>query len=197
MKNSDKIILHLCADLGSDSIEYQRNGYDVRIVGKDIGIENCNPPDNVYGIIANPVCRDFSMALTKSKYPRDLKRGMIMVKECLRVIWECQYKITRTPHPISPLKFWCIENPATGYLKWFLGKPVFQYQPYEYGENYSKKTALWGYFNLPLKPILFNPIRSNMNFCKNKDILRKMPVGSPERSRCPYNFAKAFYEANK
>ena len=58
-----KIILHLCADIGSDTRYYQLdNNYEVIKIGKDIGVENYNPPDNVYGIIANPVCTEFSIA---------------------------------------------------------------------------------------------------------------------------------------
>ena len=133
--NSEKIILHLCAKEGSDSKPYRDAGYDVRIIGEDIGVENYTPPDNVYGIIANPPCTMFSLARSNAKIPRDLKEGMRLVKECLRIIWECQYRIIGDQrHP--PLKFWSIENPGTGFLKWFLGTPVFQYHPYEYGANY-------------------------------------------------------------
>ena len=40
-----KIILHLCADLGSDSKYYQMDdNYEVIMVGKEIGVENFNPP---------------------------------------------------------------------------------------------------------------------------------------------------------
>jgi hypothetical protein len=53
-----KIILHLCADIGSDSWFYaNHNDYKVIKIGKDIGVENYNPPENVYGVIANPVYR--------------------------------------------------------------------------------------------------------------------------------------------
>lgn len=62
MKNKEKIILHLCADTGSDSKPYQDAGYTVIKVGSDIGVENFQPPANVYGIIANPVCTEFSIA---------------------------------------------------------------------------------------------------------------------------------------
>ena len=52
--NGKKIIIHLCADLGSDSRFYQLDdNYEVILVGEDIGVENYNPPDNVHGIIAN------------------------------------------------------------------------------------------------------------------------------------------------
>ena len=47
-----KTILHLCADLGSDSRYYQLdNDYEVIKIGKEIGVENYHPPKNVYGII--------------------------------------------------------------------------------------------------------------------------------------------------
>lgn len=44
MNNGDKIILHLCAKEGSDSKPYRDAGYDVRIIGEDIGVENYIPP---------------------------------------------------------------------------------------------------------------------------------------------------------
>lgn len=88
---NDRIILHLCAKEGSDSKPYRDAGYDVRIIGEEIGVENYSPPENVYGIIANPPCTMFSIARTNAKTPRDLKEGMRLVKECLRIIWECQY----------------------------------------------------------------------------------------------------------
>ena len=121
MENNNKIILHLCAKEGSDSLPYREAGYDVRIIGEDIGVENYTPPENVYGIIANPPCTYFSIARTTAKTPRDLREGMRLVKECLRVIWECQYPLNGDQRT-SNLNFWCLENPSTGFLKWFLGK---------------------------------------------------------------------------
>jgi hypothetical protein len=52
----NKTILHLCADIGSDSQPYRDAGYNVILVGSDIGVENYHPPKDVYGIIANPPC---------------------------------------------------------------------------------------------------------------------------------------------
>ena len=82
LKNKDKIILHLCADIGSDSKPYHEAGYDVRLVGSDIGVENYHPPKNVYGIIANPPCTEFSLAKTTGK-PRNMEHGIWLVKVCL------------------------------------------------------------------------------------------------------------------
>jgi site-specific DNA-cytosine methylase len=135
-----KIILHLCADTGSDTQPYRRNGYEVVCIGKDIGVENIKGSDKVYGIIANPPCTNFSSVRTSAKIPRNEEEGMRLVKECQRIISEC-----------PNLKFWVIENPATGLLKKYLGKPQFTYQPWEFGSPWSKKTALWGKFNCPEK----------------------------------------------
>ena len=132
-----KIILHLCADTGSDSYPYSQDpDYEVIRVGSDIGVENYHPPQGVYGIFANPVCTEFSTA-RKGGLARDTEVGMFLVNECMRIIKEC--------NPV----FWVIENPARGALKNYLGKPQFTYQPYQYGSPWSKHTALWGKFNIP------------------------------------------------
>ena len=44
----DKIILHLCADTGSDSKVWQDEGYEVIKIGSDIGVENYHPPQGVF-----------------------------------------------------------------------------------------------------------------------------------------------------
>lgn len=190
--NGDKIILHLCAKEGSDSKPYRDAGYDVRIIGEEIGVENYIPPPNVYGIIANPPCTMFSLARSKAKTPRDLREGMKLVKECLRIIWECQYRITEHQRH-SPLQFWMLENPAFGFLKWFLGKPVFTYCQSEYGQLFTKRTAIWGDFAIPKRPLLSNPMPSGSGIGK---VFSQQWSSVDERSRCPIDFAKAFYEAN-
>ena len=202
-ENKDKIILHLCADIGSDSQPYRDAGYDVRLVGSKIGVENYRPPENVYGIIANPPCTMFSLARTKAKKERDLQEGMFLVKECLRIIWESQYK-TPLDKRVGCLKFWVIENPATGMLKYFLGKPNFQYSPHEYGADFTKKTALWGKFKHPQKPFfLMNPLRYRSLVGSNVTSLLNYPRGKEgriqmmnDRSKCYPPFAEAFFEAN-
>ena len=198
MNNSDKIILHLCAKEGSDSKPYRDAGYDVRIIGEDIGVENYTPPSNVYGIIANPPCSMFSIARTSPKVPRDLREGMRLVKECLRIIWECQYQIVSQHQKYSPLKFWSLENPASGHLRWFLGRPAFQYCQSEYGASLKKRTALWGYFNLPKRPLMSVQLPPGYVMAGN---MRGIEAGGHHdddghRSRCPIDFAKAFFEAN-
>lgn len=216
MKNKNKIILHLCCDedIHSDSQPYIDAGYDVRLIGKSIGVENYNPPDNTYGIIANPPCTQFSFAKTTGK-PRDLEKGMICVKHSLRIIWQCQYKLVSSYAKTTTLKFWILENP-NGLLKRFLGKPAHEYSPWEYGDNYKKHTHLYGWFNMPKKLYTDESqvmTKEEIALCKTNS--RKLPkfdrlktkdihpkfFGKFDRRRrrsiCSPAFAKAFYEANK
>src|SRR5690625_5952361 len=62
---------------------------------------------------------------------------MFLVRECQRVIAEAQPK------------WWAIENPATGTLRNYLGTPDYAYEPWWYGSPWTKRTALWGNFNVP------------------------------------------------
>jgi len=133
-----KTILHLCADIGSDSYPYQLDSdYEVIKIGKDIGVENYSPDRLIHGIIANPVCTDFSNLHGFNKYERD--PDLSMVKHCQRIIAES--------NPV----WWVIENPGAGKMKNYLGKPTFTYHPWQYGSPWTKKTSLWGKFNIPDK----------------------------------------------
>ncbi len=201
-----KIILHLCADTGSDTKPYQDDPeYEVILVGSKIGVENYTPPPNVYGIIANPVCTEFSTARSTGK-ARNPDEGMQIVKECLRIIEQAQPK------------FWVIENPAKGVLKNYLGNPVYIYEPWWYGSPWTKKTALWGSFNVPErkyykwedvpkleglyqrpgrgKPSLAFMHKNHKRFIKEWDCF-EVDSDAEFRSLCSQRFAQAFYEVNK
>lgn len=130
-----KTILHLCADIGSDSYPYQLDPcYEVIKIGKEIGVENYHPDRDIHGIIANPVCTDFSNLHGFNKYQR--KPDLSMVKHCLRIIEE------------ADPEWWVIENPGAGKMKDFLGAPTLTYHPWWYGSPWTKKTSLWGEFNI-------------------------------------------------
>lgn len=142
-----KVILHLCADIGSDSYPYALDpDYQVILIGERYGVQNVTRRSllrdygtaTIHGIIANPVCTDLSRARHGGK-AKNVENGLFLVKECERVIEELQPK------------WWIIENPANGVLRDYLGKPALVYQPYEYGSGWTKKTALWGNFRLPEK----------------------------------------------
>ena len=197
--NEPKKILHLCADIGSDSQPYADAGYEVIRVGEKLDVRTYTPPIGVYGIIANPPCTMFSHCRTNAKAPRDLRAGMELVQACLRIIWECQYRIERDVQKFSPLKFWMIENPNRGMLRWFLGKPALVYQPFEFGDDYRKETGVWGCFNEPKR----SPIQcTKPKFDKlttreiHPEYYGKL-TRTERRSICSPGFAKAFFEANQ
>lgn len=199
-------ILHLCADTGSDSKPWKDAGYEVILVGSDIGVENYNPSKDVYGIIANPPCIEFSTARSNGK-ARNPSDGMFLVGQCLRIIEEA--------NPV----FWVIENPAKGVLKNYLGKPVYEYEPWWYGSPWTKKTALWGKFNIPEriynnwedvpkldglytrpgrpKPSLAFMHKSHYKFIPEFQGLPEPQSDMEFRSLCSQKFAQAFYQANK
>lgn len=201
-----KTILHLCADTGSDTQVFREHGYNVILVGSDIGVENYHPPKDVYGIIANPVCTEFSTARSNGK-ARNPEEGMFLVRECQRIIAEAD--------PI----FWVIENPAKGVLKKYLGEPTYTYEPWWFGSPWTKKTSLWGKFNIPKrqyfdwndvpkidglytrpgrpKPSLAFMHYGHKRFIREFDCFENINNDMEFRSLCSQNFAKSFFEANK
>lgn len=203
-----KILIHLCADIGSDSRYFHLdNEFEVIKIGKDIGVENYHPPKNVFGIIANPVCTEFSTVAGFNKVG-NLEDGMFLVNHCLRIIKEA-----------NP-KFWVLENPAKGRLKEILGKPKAIYQPWHFGSSWSKQTALWGNFNMPNKIYSkWEDVPNKLELWKRKDRNKpclaylhkndkfkmteykwawdKINDDMSLRSMCSDGFAKAFYESNK
>jgi len=159
----DRIILDLCGGTGSWSKPYKDAGYTVIVLTlPDNDIMNLEKGDfpevarlinenKIYGILAAPPCTEFSIARNDktAKKPRDLREGMKLVNQCLYIIQECLYQNYRVKD--NRLKFWALENPQSGYLKRFLGKAPFVFDPSEYGNNHTKKTAVWGVFNEPKK----------------------------------------------
>lgn len=204
---SSKTILHLCADTGSDSKPYKDAGYEVVLVGENVGVENYSIIPGmigVQGVIANPVCLEFSAARSSGK-ARNPEKGMELVRECMRIIEQAKPK------------WWVIENPAKGALRQFLGEPAYEYEPWWYGSPWTKRTALWGNFNIPPRlydkwedvpkiPELYTrPGRPKPSLAfMHKSAVKLIPEFAgfnPEsdmefRSLCSQKFAQAFFEAN-
>lgn len=200
----NKIILDLCGGTGAWSKPYKDAGYDVRFVTlPEQDVRTYKPPDNVYGILAAPPCTMFSFARarnTKLKNPRDLKQGMDLVNACLRIIAESQYKIEKQSSKKTTLGFWVLENP-NGFLKYFLGRSSFVFDPWEFGDFYKKKTHLWGWFNDPIKNWFIKPnVPKFTNVPKSigdMDSWKNTKTRQAVRSITPQGFARAFFEANR
>lgn len=220
----NKVILDLCGGTGSWSKPYKDNGYEViNVTIPEYDVRTFIPPDNVYGILAAPPCTMFSDARTHAKIPRNLKEGMEIVQACFNIIYTCQYRILSDQSKISPLKFWAMENPFYGRLKWFLGNPNFIFDPWEFGDAYKKRTALWGYFKQPLKThklitdvmtkeqielhktnsqslpkfdSLLMPALKELKGVNNSDYWKQTKLRQTLRAITPKGFAEAFYKEN-
>ncbi len=195
----NKVILDLCGGTGAWSKPYKEAGYDVRVItlpDYDVRLFEKYPKLKVYGILSAPPCTHFSGAGARwwdRKGTGALLEGLSVVDACLRIIFA--YKP----------KFWVLENPV-GRLTHYLGKPKMYFNPCDYGDNYTKKTALWGEFKIPIK----NPVKPEfVEFISKKGEKKRMSKQhwnafrlppekrSEVRSITPQGFAKAFFEANK
>lgn len=235
--NSKKIILDLCGGTGSWARPWKEAGFKVITItlpeynvlryemndglitfernDYDDMLPIYVPIRGIYGILAAPPCTMFSFARTNAKTPRDLKKGMECVRACLDIIWRIKEIKQETGKKTLPLKFWALENPYHGFLPHFLGKPAFTFDPWEFGDGYQKRTALWGHFIDPKKSPVpmtdeakakaktnshLHTLGVKFDYLKSKDI-HPEAFGKfdrqTRRSITPAGFAKAFYEANK
>jgi len=177
-----RVILDLCGGTGAWSRPYAEAGYNVHIITlPKYDVRLYKPPKNVYGILAAPPCTHLAGSGArwwKEKGDKALLEALSVVDACMRIIL------------LTQPKFWALENPI-GRLVHYLGKPKMYFHPYEFGDPWTKKTCLWGKFNVPkknpVKPLKPNPIW-NMPPSKDRSI---------KRSITPTGFARAFFEANK
>lgn len=217
-----KIILDLCGGTGSWSRPYKEAGYSVILITLpqyDIRLTEITDDfitfrsphfsgnscvvrkKSIKGILAAPPCTMFSLARTNAKKERDLHEGMECVKACLDIIYSCQEIKQSKNSKVTNLDWWALENPYHGLLKRIIGNPSFVFDPYEFGDMYKKKTALWGYFKEPKKK-QFSELPKMVKFDKlsTKEIHPEY-YGKYDRtvrrSITPAGFANAFYKANK
>lgn len=167
-----RIILDLCGGSGSWGEPYRAAGYDVRLVTLPAGdVRTFVPPAGVWGVLAAPPCTEFSRAKTVGP-PRDFVRGMETVNACLRIV--CQVKPC----------WWALENP-TGRLWDFLGTPRDSWEPFEFGDPWTKRTSIWGEYRRPERGPFVDPTGSAMD-----------RPNAAARAVTPPGFAAAFFRAN-
>jgi hypothetical protein len=177
----ERIILDLCAGTGAWSQPYVEAGYDVRRLTLPHGdVTTYEPPPGVWGVLAAPPCTEFASSGARwwnGKPPGLLREALRVIIACLRII------------ALAKPEWWAVENPI-GRLNRYLGPPVMYFDPCDYGDPYTKRTALWGRFNNP-KTSRVEPVE--------KSPIHWMPPGperAAKRSITPPGFARAFFEAN-
>ena len=181
--NADKIILDLYAGGGGWSEPYAQAGYDVRrfdlLNGHDVRLL-LHQKDRMHGILIASPCTHLAASGArwwKHKGESALLDSLALADAGLRAV------VLYDP------AWWSLENPV-GRLSRFYGPPVLTFQPWEYGDPWTKRTCLWGRFQPPAK----NPVEP-----VEGGKIHRMPP-SPDRQRLrsitPPGFARAFFEAN-
>jgi len=183
---SDRIILDLCGGTGAWSKPYVDAGYAVTIVdpavdgGCDVRTFGYLDDYCVWGILCAPPCTHLSVSGArwwKSKGEGKLMEAISVVDACMRIV------LVHKP------AWWVLENPV-GRLRRFLGPPRLIFDPCDYGDPYTKKTLLWGSFNVPEKSPVDPVDGSRMH------LLGPSPERAALRSVTPEGFARAFFKAN-
>lgn len=178
------LILSLCDYTGNWSQPYVDAGYQVRRVdlkgsGEDIRLLPYIP-EPVHGVLAAPPCTVF--ASSGARWPRteaEMTDGLALVDACLRAV------------AIYRPKWWALENPIGKLPRW-LGKPRMYFNPCDYGDPWTKRTALWGDFTPPPPS---NPVPAT-EFFGWRNLGGKSERTKELRSATPMGFARAFFEAN-
>ena len=186
-----RIVLDLCAGSGSWSAPYEAAGYDVRRVTlpeHDVRtyVPKLREGETVHGVLAAPPCDQFSVARNgHPKLPRDLGRGMECVNACLRIVLQARPT------------WWALENPA-GLLSRFLGTPADLFEPCDFGDPWTKRTALWGQFTPPTRGPFVQPLGGGpfCPICDPAGAARTWCSNAAHRAVTPAGFARAFFRAN-
>jgi len=120
-------------------------------------------------------------AVSGNRWPRteaNMLEALSVVDACLRMV------------AIYRPVWWALENPI-GKLVNYLGSPAMYFDPCEYGDPYTKRTALWGTFQQPYK---VNRVPALAGSAMHR--LPPSPDRAALRSVTPTGFARAFFEAN-
>ena len=164
------------------------------------------PPEGVYGILAAPPCTEFSVLNCKAEpRKRNPEEGLKVVMACMRIIEKCR--------PV----WWAMENPV-GHLREYMGNPTMTFQPWEYGDPWTKRTNIWGNFAPPPKlfkrwedvpdklPLYTRPGRDKPNFAylhkSAQALIPQLSWANPKtdadfRAITPPGFAREFFNSNR
>lgn len=204
------LILSLCDYTGNWSRPYEEAGYPVTRVdlqhGQDVRLLR-RIEEPIHGILAAPPCTHFSRAGAshwRRKGEPAILEGLAIVDACLRMV--AIYRPT----------WWALENPI-GRLKDYLGPPHWRFDPWMFGDPWTKRTWLWGHFTPPV-PLVSAQARQSveprfsapgeLGMHRNRGVEPKPSakqydrmtyLGSRrkvERSATPRGFATAFFQAN-
>lgn len=160
-----------------------------------------------YGLLLAPPCTDITSAAAWTWPAKDSRPSeqydWLTVTEWAQALVELGLHIALS----YDWKFWCLENPP-GRMETLVPEMAFyrrmMFNPFDYGDPYTKKTVLWGEFNeqLPRSPVEPERVRIKAgNHYYHASSMWAKTGGKSEktktiRSNTPKGFARAFFTAN-
>jgi hypothetical protein len=193
-------VLSLCDRTGEMVKPWLEAGYDAVIVDvqhppgvtvdgrlKRVGadVRTWAPPPMVPPVIvfAFPPCTH--LAVSGARWFKD--KGLEALHESLELVIACKRIAEASGAP------WMLENPV-GTLSSYWRRPDYTFQPWQYGDTYTKKTCLWtgNGFVMPAAWHATKPAGTTA-------AIHLMPPSADradKRSITPAGFARAVFEAN-
>lgn len=170
------------------NIDHYEGGGIVERVYADLSDENFLgyiDLENIDMIFAFPPCTHVAVsgrAHFKNKGLKKLIESLVLFDRVLDIV-----KLTNAP--------WMIENPIST-VSTYWRKPDYYFHPWQYGDNYTKKTCLWvgNGFVMPTPSVVEEPPDVD-----KKKILFTGPRTKDSgdlRSITPVGFSRAVFEAN-
>ena len=182
-----KLCIDLCSGLGGLSQAFMDAGWevvrvdndpkfapdilaDVRELLKDEAFMALRP----YVILTSPPCERLSKA---DDWPLPgIFLGMSVAGACMEIVARMRPK------------YWALENPGWGYLRWFIGEPTMRFRLNSFGYRTVKPTGIWG--NVPLGLINDSPKRNS-----EPNMWARGPHNPAQRALMPYDLSQAILEA--
>lgn len=201
-----KTILSLFDYSGNWSEPYRRAGYNViqqdLKLGYDIFSDTlphfiCEAVDGltVHGILAAVPCTDFAGSGARWWTEKEKKQadyhGPVEFDNIVEMSVAMVLATLVLVEVLRPV-WWCIENPVGRISKLVpeIGRPKMVFQPWEFGDPYTKRTCLYGQFNtnLPKTPVF--PLLGSMTH-------QLWSTEKDKRSITPKGFSQSFFIANQ
>lgn len=184
------------ADAGANVVQLDlKHGVDIMDIDCAWLSENVLEPfGTVDAILAAPPCTDFAVSGAKH-WKKKANESVLPGFKQLDINIELAKQVLRCIEYLQP-DWWAVEQPV-GRLHKLLpefGKPWF-WQPWWYGDPWTKKTALYGNFNRNLVRNEVTPIRHKWGSWMMR-LGGKSAKTKELRSTTPEGFCRAFYAAN-
>lgn len=198
--NTNPVVLSLCDYTGNMVKPWLDAGYecwivdarhapgvarDGRLVRVGVDLRRWLPPRREYAIaFAQPPCTD--QAVSGARWFKD--KGLAGLAGAIELVEISRDILAWTDAP------WMLENPV-GTISSYWRAPDYTFQPWQYGDLYTKKTCLWTGNGFIMPPVIYAEQPPGV-----LPLIHHMPP-SPDRgnkrSVTPAGFARAVFDVNE